>query len=314
MKRFRYTTLIGMVALALIACAMPEAPVGTALVYGISIYQTAYPEGDGRSNNLTYTDDDALAMSARLKEHGWTVKAGIANTRTASESQDATSSAMEADIAALAGTEDLVLFYYSGHGTYDAQGNTYIIPFGAIENPADMISADELLRMFKDNGIKNVVIMLDSCHSGGFVETGATVDAVPAKFGTYDPLGRVAPEGEVAYAWFVDSLNDAFEGYFLHSAVSGAVVLAAAGSEEFSWESDGHGIFTAAVLAAMESTDADYDSDGYVSTGELYAYCFLYIDAEWNASASKSYSDGQYADYLPHLSGTAREYALWATN
>jgi len=305
-----FIALAGTAALTA-ACSLPEEPAGTALIYGISIYDVSAGENVG--NNLTYTDDDAEAMAAMLSARGWSVKAGIADTQTASQSQDATRAAIESYIADLAGTEDLVLFYYSGHGTYDYD-DTYIIPFGAIENPADMISADELLRMFKDHDIKNVVIMLDSCYSGGFARQGATVDAVPAKYGTYDPVGFMGPEGDIDYAWFVDSLNDAFEGYILHSAVSGAVVLAAAGSEEFSWESGGHGIFTAAVLAAMQSTAADYDSDGYVSTGELYAYCFLYIDTKWNVSAANIYSEGQYADYLPHLSGTAREYALWATN
>jgi len=309
MKRFPHITFTMMVVLGLANCAMPEAPARTALVYGISIYDISGGEGASGTNNLTYTDDDARAMSSLLSYNGWTVKEGIANTQDPAESQDATREAIEADISSLASAapEGLVLFYYSGHGTEDYLGTTYIIPFGAIENQSDRISAEELFEMFEDAGISNVIIILDSCNSGGFVYEGATVDAVPPVYGEHDN------NGDIEYSWFVDSAGDAMRGYLSYSAEQGYVVLSAAGAGEFSWETSGHGIFTAAILSAGDTSEADLDGDGYLATSELFAFCVSYIDSNWNENNATTFSGGMYADYLPHLSGTPREYALWAT-
>ncbi|MBN2874905.1 MAG: caspase family protein, partial [Spirochaetales bacterium] len=284
------------------SCAMPAPPERTALVYGVADYE-------GTNNDLNYTDDDARDFGAALYAAGWTVSMGIAETPVEADSQDATLQAIKDDIASLSGYEGLVLFYYSGHGTYDYYNDTsYIIPFGAIENPDEMISIDELHAMFEAAGLAHVVIILDSCHSGGFVEEGATVDAVPPLYGENDP------GGDIEYSWFVDALGDAASAYVSYSDASGYVTISAAGAEEYSWESGGHGVFTGAVLDAFINPEADYDDDGYVSTGELFAFAAITIDSEWNDDMENNYAyyDGyQFADFYPHISGTAREYALW---
>lgn len=290
------------------ACGMPEAPIRTALVYGVSIYDAAFAEGV--SGNLTYTDDDARSVAASLLAEGWAIKLGLADTQVAAESQDATREAIEADIAALSGTEGLVLFYYSGHGTLIG-GRSYILPYGSTTDYSEMISADELYAMFDAAGLRNVVLILDSCNSGGFVDEGPTADAVPAIFDEIDE------DRDIAYSLFVDALGDALSALISYEAGGGYVALSAAGIGELSWESGtyGHGVFTAGMLAAFGDAAADRDSDGYVSTAELYAYCVAYVMAYWNEGKkddSYYYSSGQYADFYPRLSGTAREYALWA--
>lgn len=290
------------------SCRMPEPPSRTALVYGISIYDVS--AGEGLSGNLTYTDDDARSVAASLEAQGWDVKLGLADTQVAAESQDATRAAIEADIAALSGTEGLVLFYYSGHGTLIGS-RSYILPFGSLADYSEMISADELYAMFEEAGLRNVVVILDSCHSGGFVDEGPTADAAPEVFDEIDE------NRDVAYTLFVDALGDALSAFISYEAGGGYVALSAAGIGELSWESGtfGHGVFTAGILAAFGDEAADRDSDGYVSTGELYAYCVAYVMAYWNEGKKDDsfyYSSGQYADFYPRLSGTAREFALWA--
>jgi len=317
MKRFWHTAFISMVALFLASCAMPEAPTRTALVYGISIYETAYAEGDPISNNLRYTDDDAKSMAAMLQDSGWTVKAGIADTQTLADNLDATRLAIETDIAALKGTGGVVLFYYSGHGTYTNYGESQIIPFGAIETYEDRITKRELYTMFEAAGLSNVVMILDSCYSGGFVDAGATLDAIPPVFGSYDPTGPVAAEGDIDYTWFTNALDDSINGYFSYEHDSGHIVLSAAGAGELSWESAsiaygaGHGIFTYFLLQSETDPSADVDGDGLITSGEAFAYCAGRINETWNADNFSYYIDGTFADYLPHLSGTPREYALW---
>jgi uncharacterized caspase-like protein len=296
-------------------------------VYGISIYDISAGEGVTGTNNLTWTDDDALAMQAMLGAKGWSVTAGIANTQTASESQDATRLAIETDIANLKGTTGLVLFYYSGHGFDNIGGETAICPYGSLEKTINgyyiidenTITMTELHAMFEAAGLSNVIIILDSCFSGGFVEEGATVDAVPPVFGTYDPVGPTKPEGLIAYTWFLDALGDSIRGYLSYSASATYITLSAAGSREASWEDSayGHGIFTYALLLAAQNSSSDRDGDGYVTTSELYSYATIAISSLWNKYMQKVDSptkDGQYDDYHPHLSGNPREYALWAVD
>jgi len=75
----------------------------------------------------------------------------------------------------------------------------------------------------------------------------------------------------------------------------------------------GHGIFTYFLLQSETDPDADFDGDGLITSGEAFSYCAVKINENWNAANSSFYDSGTYADYLPHLSGTPREYALWAT-
>lgn len=311
MKLIRRISFIALFVMSVAACTMPKVPTGTALVYGISIYQTAYPEGDHRSNNLTYTDDDAEAVARLLTAQGWIVKERIANTQIPEENMDTTRLAIETDIAALQDTQDLVLFYYSGHGTYNYSGESQIIPFGAIENTSDRITSNELYAMFESAGLSDVIVLLDSCNSGGFVNSGATVDATPPVF------GRLDNEADLSYTWFVDALGEAAKGYLSYTGNSRFVIVSAAGAGELSWESDfyGHGIFTWFLLKSATDPLADMDSNGLVTSSELFAYCATNINSTWNAenySLYDSYSK-TYADYIPHISGTPREYALWAT-
>lgn len=271
--------------LASSACSMPEAPARTALVFGVADYE-------GTGHDLTYTDDDANSVTTMLTANGWSVTKGLDGNADAGDIANA--------ITGLAGIEGIVLFYFSGHGGL-VNGESAIVPYGTIGNESGWITASELTAMFKAAGLENVVIILDSCYSGGFVEDGATVDAIPDVFGDND-------SGGITYTWFVDATGDAIRGYMGYEGDSGYVVISAAGAGESSYESDvyGHGIFTYALLQGANSREADLNVDGYATTSELYAYCAAFIDRYWNSVSSD--------DYMPHLSGTAREYALWAVD
>lgn len=315
-------------ALAVIAsitassCAMPEPPARVALVYGVSNYVEVW-NGPSTSNpNLSLTDDDAYAMASMLRLKGWAVTERIADSGTdPAINALASKSQVAADIAGLKGMTGQVLFYYSGHGV-TLEGDTAICPYGSVVpnasndgfrlNESACLSSAELYAMLEAAGIEHAVVVIDACHSGGFVRKGPTVDAVPPIYGINDT------EGEIAYSYFVDATSEAIKGYFGYAAGSRYVALSAAGAGELSWESTnlGHGIFTYALLKAGESAKADLDGDGYVGTGELYLVAKTIVDEIWNSpnATYTEYVNGsyQYIDYHPHLSGTAREYALWA--
>jgi len=298
-------------AMIFAACAMPSPPKRTALVYGISMYETSVAEGT--SPNLTWTDEDATAMAAMLTTEGWSVTPGIADSNIASNNADASRTAIENGIAGLAGTDGLVLFYYSGHGSM-VNGESVIIPYGTVDDYTQWMTVTELRARFRAAGLHHVIIMLDSCYSGGFVGSGATTDAIPPIYDSQDPSRRIN------YVLFMDAIGDAINAYVSYSDDPEYVVLSAAGAGELSWESDSyeHGIFSYYALKAATDSQADIDHDGFLTTTELYAYIAANIQSNWNKSY---YNDPvveagvtpQYADFMPHLSGTAYEYALWST-
>ncbi len=297
-------------AASMAACAMPEPPNRVALVYGVA----TYIEG-GSSLNLSLTDDDAYAIGATLSAKGWSVTTRVADSTVAATNEQASREQIEADIAALSGFDGTVLFYYSGHGIAEMRGESAICPYGSIDSSgylvaSEMITASELRGMFESAGLDRVVVVLDSCHSGGFVDAGVTTDAIPGSYGIYDD--------ELAYTWYLGALGDAAAA-FSYAAEPGYVVLAAAGADEYSWESGDHGIFTRFLLEAAGdgSEAADRDGDGYLTTTELYRYALAGIEAEWNhiyddtpSLRIQLYAGDYWDDYLPHLSGTAIEYAL----
>lgn len=312
MKLFKTSAFMIMFPILMASCAMPEAPTRNALVYGISRYDvnvpaTSYP-------NLTWTDDDADSMSSLLFNSGWNVTEGIANSELNSENLVASKETIMSDIENLKGFDGIVLFYYSGHGSR-INGESTIIPYGTVSNPSQWIRVSELYAKFELEGLDHVIIILDSCHSGGFVQDGATSDAIPDVYGTRDAYGNIS------YRWFIDSLGATINSYIHYSGGSNFVSISAAGAGELSYESSafgtGHGIFTYFMLQSATDPESDFNGDGLVTSTELFAYCAAKIDATWNSENYQNYEyvDGKkiYADYLPHLSGTPREFALWET-
>ncbi len=295
-------SLISLAAMLLLGCAMPEPPKRIALLYGVSKYNSSLNEGV--YPNLSAPDDDVNAMEAGLLSKGWEVRKKI--NGVASKTQ------IKADIAALAGSNAIVLFYFSGHGV-SYNDTAYICPYGAIDSSNNLllyecITPKELYSYLKLAGLGHAIIILDSCYSGAFVEEGPSIDAIPPVFGVND-------KGYIKYKLFLDAGPEAFWQYISYSQSPSYVTLSAAGSKELSYETSswGHGVFTYAVLNAMEDPKADLDKDSYVDSSELFEYSRNYLNKYWNNIYKNNYDtdSGQYADYHPHLSGSPREYALW---
>jgi len=306
-------------ALTVFSCAMPEPPARVALVYGVSNYVETWSGDPYQNPNLSLTDDDARAMASMLRLKGWTVIDRVAASSTDPEANRlASKDQIRADINGLKGSTGQVLFYFSGHGML-VGSEAAICPYDSLTpnqaltsytiNRNELITSIELYSMLEAAGVNNAVIILDTCHSGGFVREGPTVDAVPDIF---EPLKK---NGTIRYKTFIDATKDALEAYIAYETSGPYVALSAAGIGELSYEARnlGHGIFTFALLEAGNDEQADLDRDGYINTSELYAYASAVVDQIWNAGTSSRVNElGQNPDYHPHLSGTAREYALWA--
>jgi uncharacterized caspase-like protein len=312
----------------LLSCGQNVAlPDRYAIVYGVSDYGGAIGS-DFNINNLSLPDDDAADMEALLLSQGYDV-----TTRTNSA---ATRVAFEADIAAVAaqaGPDDLVVIYFAGHGFGDGMEEQYsqeLLDFfgdlGGTESDdsapmdeylffhrtggsADMaefvteqaLTDDQIGSLIETIPAKRVVVFVDACHSGGFVDSSGSVETAPTDY-------QGSGEGQ--------SVGDATRAFGLYLAGGGgetdiasdtALVLAASGEREFTWEDNtlGNGVFTYFLIEAVET--GDRNRDGFVTVSELYLATRNSIADYWNTRYSGS------AQFLPRTSGSAVDFALFST-
>ncbi|MFN8595247.1 MAG: caspase family protein [Anaerolineae bacterium] len=149
--------------------------------------------------------------------------------------------------------DDLLLFYFSGHGVRDDQGRLYL----AVQNTrtsrllATAIGADFVRDAMNASRSKRLVIVLDCCHSGAFAE------------------GNKAAAGESV------GTAQAFEG-----SGYGRVVLTATDATQYAWEGDkiigeaDNSLFTHFIVEGLRTGAADIDGDGKITLDEMYDYVY----------------------------------------
>lgn len=151
------------------------------------------------------------------------------------------------------GKGDIVLVYYSGHGSTvedvsgdewdDGKDSTLVLQDSRTGGVRDLVD-DELFEMLQrlHAQTENATVLFDSCHSGTVVR-GDPTTLVPR----FVPAAKVAPEERAAGAAARGGGTDLYQP----SKLGGFVVLAAAGDREPAFETDGHGIFTDAVIEVL---------------------------------------------------------------
>ncbi len=178
----------------------------------------------------------------------------LGNTEIIASIEEAFGSAKEGDVS---------YFFYAGHGYYDPQVNmSYLCGVDSY----DYVSVDDLelaLREIKGE----IVIIIDSCHSGGFISTNSL-------------SGYISASEE---RMFNQSLIDAFSSLKPRAGLAGGKykIITAASKLEYSNEYpyiDGWGKggqFTRAfTMGSGYNGDflADFNGDGDVSLDEIYTY------------------------------------------
>jgi uncharacterized caspase-like protein len=289
--------LAGLTFALLSGCALEENYDKFAIVYGVSDYE-------GAGYDLTYPDDDALAMQAMLTTQGYQVW-----MRTDAAATKANLLADVASAGALAGEQDLFVFYFSGHGGqfgYGPEGeggdnlNEYIFLRDSLSDLNLTFSDDQLVQAFAPIASRKKVIIIDACNSGGFIGNALEADGEPAALveGSDGILERAATAIRL-YANF-DHENTA------DIPPWEALVLSAAGERDLSSEMGSpynHGVFTYYLLAAEH--EGDRDGDGLLTVTEAFAYTQDMINREWN------YMYGFPSDvFSPHVSGGPVDYVL----
>ncbi|RLE15192.1 hypothetical protein DRI96_00280, partial [Candidatus Aerophobetes bacterium] len=249
-------------------------------IYGPESITVEVPPGDGTTtywaviagvsdylyiNDLNYCDDDAQDIyNTLLADPNW----NSSHMQLLIDSQ-ATKSAIHSAINnILSGgfdQDDVLLFYFSGHGTYyydqspidETDGyDEYICPYDMDITDLSTGIRDDELEDWLNVGI-NGVVTLDTCNSGGFIK----LNGLTSKCIIVPGLSKKAiTKGD----GFTKDLQD----------ISNLVTLTACDDNESAEESTSlqHGVFTYYLLEALDNTSTDINSNNKISAEEAFTY------------------------------------------
>lgn len=165
-----------LLALGVFAPAAPVVDAGPptrwAVVVGVGDYRDFGSEVGG---DLPGAVNDALGMRDVLLARWGFTDERVKLLVDAEAGRDAIRAAITGWLATRAGPDDVVLFYFAGHGSqaWDADGDEQdgldetIAPWDALrEGPENDILDDELASWLGALPTRNVVVILDNCHAG----------------------------------------------------------------------------------------------------------------------------------------------------
>ncbi|HXQ70032.1 MAG TPA: caspase family protein [Pyrinomonadaceae bacterium] len=235
-----------------------------ALVIGVSRYKFH----EGGLKDLQYADSDSRSIAEFLKTSAGFKDSDISYL----ENENATVENVRAAVDLFlerAREDDLIFLFLAGHGAQDPfdPRNLYLILHDSkVTNmPRTALNMAELQARFIDRlRAKQMVILIDACHSGG-------VD--PAEKSSFRQLER--------------SENNTFNIYAekLFSGESRALLTSSdvnEVSEEGGQWGGGHGVFTWAILEGLRGV-ADVNRDRVITTGELFDFVSAKVRQETNA-------------------------------
>jgi len=230
-------------------CAVGTGKAGSiyAVVVGISDYKYAVPRGQPGFGNLNYSDDDAVKFTALLKSLG--VPGGNIITLINSDATYANITQSLAHVFPRASADDMVMFFFSGHGgpgfftTYDIDVN----------NERNFLYHQHIKLAFKSSPARVKFCFADACYSGGIKskEAGKSIEVHEDT-----------------------DLSATTEGKGTEKANSAnIVVMMSSRADEVSMESSEvmQGYFAYHLIRGMAGK-ADSNSDKIVTISELYKY------------------------------------------
>lgn len=149
-------------------------------------------------------------------------------------------------LARHAAADDLILFYYSGHGRLDHDGSLLLIlPETDIELPGtSAINGNELKQLFNSSRAAQKIVILDCCYSGAIG---------PQEFfkgGAEDTVASLAHQTTGA---FILTASTRFQPAFESTALGG-------------------GTLTSCLIQGIETGDAAPQGSRHVTLGNLAAY------------------------------------------
>lgn len=235
----------------------PESKVW-ALVVGVASYD--------HMPVLRYTDDDAYRFYAFLKslEGGALPDEQVRVLIDEDATRDNILGTMQ-ELFGMAGPNDLVIFYFSGHGL-----NGSFLPFD-FDGFNNKIAHEEIAAIFNKTRAKYKLCIADACHSGGILAMrGGDTEPVISQY--YQLLAKSA---------------------------SGTALIMSSKAEETSLESAGlrQGVFSHFLIRGLKG-EADKDHDKAVSVQELFDFVYENVRA-YTGNRQSPVLKGTYDPQMP---------------
>jgi hypothetical protein len=240
----------------------PAASAGQAKVWAVVVGVAAYEHMPA----LRYTDDDAYRFYAFLKglEGGALPDEQVRVLIDEEATRDNMLGAI-GEIFDMAGPNDLVIFYFSGHGL---NGSFLPIDFDGFNNK---IAHDEIAALFNKCRAKYKLCVADACHSGSILAMrSGSQETVISQY--YQQLAK---------------------------AVSGTALIMSSKADETSLESSGlrQGVFSHFLIRGLKG-EADADKDKVVTIEELYNYINFNV-REYTGKRQSPVIKGTYDPVMP---------------
>jgi formylglycine-generating enzyme required for sulfatase activity len=161
--------------------------------------------------------------------------------------------------------DDLLLFYFSGHGIKDEKGKLYLSTRSTRKNNGRLVKTSAVAAtMLHDNlnesRSQRQVLILDCCFSGAIAQ-GLTVK------------------------------DDGSVNVQEHLGGKGRAILTASTSTQYSFEQEGSelSVYTRYLVEGIEKGAADQDGDGWISVDELHEYASIKVTEAAPAMTPKFY-------------------------
>lgn len=216
--------------------AAPDIPQPKTKVWAVVVGVAAYDH----MPVLRYTDDDAYRFYAFLKSlEGGALPDEQVRILIDEEATRENVLGTINEIFGMAGPDDLVIFYFSGHGL---NGSFLPIDFDGYNNK---IAHEEIAEAFNKCRAKFKLCLADACHSGSILAMRSG-DPEPALVQYYQTLSK---------------------------SVSGTALIMSSKAEETSLESSGlrQGVFSHFLIRGLKG-EADINKDKVVTVEELYNF------------------------------------------
>ncbi|CAN5182494.1 hypothetical protein BH09BAC2_BH09BAC2_12520 [soil metagenome] len=248
--------LIGILNFSIAQTGVKAARKVYAVLIGIDDYQNNQYLSD-----LNYTDDDAENMNVFLtdRQYGNVPEANITKLIGSAASKEQIITAMRNQFAK-ATANDLVIFFYSGHG-----GVGLICPWDY--SPETKLSYTELKAELNRSRAAVKLCFIDACHAGSFSDRGVTTTATNTTGANRD-IAMVMDTTA-----FKKSVNGISSSVGTKAATGQLFVFAACRKDETSQEQGAlqGGVFAYHLLKALKG-EADYNHNKRITVGELNQY------------------------------------------
>jgi hypothetical protein len=179
-------------------------------VFAVMVGISDYP---GSGNDLPLTAEDARKLQQALQRQG-TLAAESVILTDGQATRAAVRQAFQR-VAAVAGPNDLFLFFYSGHGNQVRGQVNATEPDGkneTIEMVDGAITDEELNTMFQQVRSSTSLLILDSCFSGGFARNVVSRPGVMGLFSSEEDLTSSVAEKFQAGGFLSHFIQTGFAG------------------------------------------------------------------------------------------------------